>query len=254
MDRGRCRSVVAHKPRGGILSGGINANIRLRLATTMQQRRREFLTTLIASTGLLMAADFAAGQEAGFRPLFNGKNLDGWKLVRGAGSGYIAEGDRIVCPPDGGGNLFTEKEYANFILRLEFKLSPGGNNGIGLRAPLEGDAAYQGMEIQVLDDPAPQYKNIKPEQHSGSIYGVFAAKQGALKPQGEWNSYEITARGRRVSIKLNGTMVVDADLDTVKDENILKTHPGLARTTGHIGFLGHRSHVEFRNIQIKELP
>jgi hypothetical protein len=222
----------------------------------MEQPRREFLSTLLARAGLLVAAaDLAAGQaEPGFRPLFNGKNLDGWRLVSHSGPGYIVEGDRIVCPADGGGNLFTEKEYANFVLRLEFKLSPGGNNGIGLRAPLEGDAAYQGMEIQVLDDAAPQYKNLQPGQRCGSIYQVFPSKQGALKPAGEWNSYEITVRRRRVSINLNGTMVVDADLDTVKDERILKAHPGLARTTGHIGFLGHRSHVEFRSIQIKELP
>jgi hypothetical protein len=204
---------------------------------------------------LIAAAVFSAGAaEPGFAPLFNGKNLDGWKLMGGVGPGYIVEGDRIVCPSDGGGNLFTEKEYANFILRVEFKLSPGGNNGVGLRAPYEGDAAYQGMEIQVLDDPAEQYKDIQPGQHSGSIYLVFPAKQGALKPTGEWNSYEITANGRHVSINLNGTMVVDADLDTMKDPRILRQHPGLARTTGHIGLLGHRSHVEFRNILVKELP
>ena len=196
----------------------------------------------------------SAQTEAGFTPLFNGKNLDGWKLTRSNGPGYVIEGDRIVCPANGGGNLFTEKQYANFILRLDFKLSPGGNNGVGIRAPLEGDAAYVGMEIQVLDDPAPQYKDIKPTQHTGSIYDVFPAKLGALKPAGEWNSYEITANGRRITIKLNGMTTVDADLDSVKDEAVLKRHPGLARTTGHIGFLGHRSHVEFRNIRIKELP
>jgi hypothetical protein len=204
---------------------------------------------------LLAFASLASGQsDPGFKPLFNGKNLDGWKLVGPTGPGYLVEGDKIVCPPDGGGNLFTEKEYANFVLRLEFKVSPGGNNGVGLRAPFEGDAAYQGMEIQVLDDPAPQYKDIKPAQHAGSIYGVFASKQGALKPAGEWNAYEITANDRHVSIKLNGTMVVDADLDTMKDAEILKQHPGLARKSGHIGLLGHRSHVEFRNLRIKELP
>jgi hypothetical protein len=204
---------------------------------------------------LAVAASFAAAQtEPGFTPLFNGKNLDGWKLVRPLGPGYLVEEGRIVCPANGGGNLFTEKEYANFVLRLEFKLSPGGNNGIGLRSPLEGDAAYVGMEIQVLDDPAPQYKDIKPAQHTGSIYDVFPAKLGALKPAGEWQSYEISANGRRVTIKLNGQTTVDADLDSVKDEAVLKKHPGLARKSGHIGFLGHRSHVEFRNVRIKELP
>ena len=210
-------------------------------------------STLAAS--LFVAAAFAAGlAEPGFLPLFNGKNLDGWRLMGGVGPGYVIEDDKIVCPSDGGGNLFTEKEYANFVLRLEFKLSEGGNNGIGLHAPYQGDAAYQGMEIQVLDDPAPIYESIRPAQHCGSIYDVFAAKQGALKPTGEWNAYEITANGRRISVRLNGVLVVDADLDTVTDQAIMKRHPGLARTTGHIGFLGHNSHVEFRNIRLRELP
>src|ERR1700754_3896190 len=93
---------------------------------------------LAASICLLFVTHNAAGQtEPGFTALFNGRNLDGWKLVGASGPGYLVEGDKIVCPPDGGGNLFTEKEYANFVLRLEFKLSPGGNNGIGLRAPFE---------------------------------------------------------------------------------------------------------------------
>ena len=204
---------------------------------------------------LFAAAAFgAAPAEPGFQALFNGRNLEGWKLVGGVGPGYVVEGGRIVCPPDGGGNLFTEKVYANFVLRLEFKLSEGGNNGVGLRAPYEGDAAYQGMEIQVLDDPAPRYKDIKPAQHCGSIYDVFPARQGALKPTGQWNVYEITANGRRIAIRLNGKTIVDADLDTARDPAVLKRHPGLARATGHIGFLGHKSHVEFRNVRVKELP
>lgn len=215
-------------------------------------RRRRFLA---AGIGLCALGGIrSAHAQTGFKPLFNGNNLDGWRLVGGTGPGYLIEGDRIVCPPNGGGNLFTEKEYGNFVLRLEFKLSPGGNNGIGLRAPLEGDAAYQAMEIQVLDDPAPQYKDIRPAQHCGSIYDVFAAKPGALKPTGEWNAYEITANGRRVTIKLNDTVVVDANLDTVTDPQVLAKHPGLARKTGHIGLLGHGSHVEFRNLRIRELP
>lgn len=207
-----------------------------------------------ALAGILVVAAAFGLAEPGFLPLFNGKNLDGWRLMGGVGPGYVVEDGKIVCPRDGGGNLFTEKEYANFVLRLEFKLSEGGNNGIGLRAPYEGDAAYQGMEIQVLDDRAPVYESIRPAQHCGSIYDVFPAKQGALKPAGEWNAYEITAKGRRISIRLNGALVVDADLDTVQDPAVLKRHPGLARPTGHIGFLGHNSHVEFRNIRLKELP
>jgi hypothetical protein len=209
---------------------------------------------VLAVIVILAIAMGASPAEPGFRPLFNGRDLSGWTLVGGVGPGYVVSDGKIVCPSDGGGNLFTAKEYANFALRLEFRLSRGGNNGIGIRAPLEGDAAYQGMEIQVLDDPAPVYQDIRPAQHCGSIYDVFPAKPGHLKRTGEWNRYEITANGRRVSVRLNGTLVVDANLDTARDPEVLKRHPGLARSQGHIGFLGHGSHVEFRNIRLKELP
>lgn len=201
-----------------------------------------------------MAALAAAPAEPGFTSLFNGKDLSGWKLVRGRGAGYVVQNGIIVCPADGGGNLFTEKEYANFVLRLDFRLSDGGNNGVGIRAPYEGDAAYQGMEIQVIDDYAARYANLEPWQRVGSVYNVFPAKTGALKKAGQWNAYEITADGRRVTVKLNGTVVVDGDLDSVKDPAVLKKHPGLARASGHVGFLGHGTKVEFRNVRIKELP
>jgi hypothetical protein len=157
-------------------------------------------------------------------------------------------------PERGHGNLFTEKEYGNFILRFDFKLTPGANNGLGIRAPLEGDAAYVGMELQILDDSADVYKNLQPWQRHGSIYGVVPAKPGHLKPVGEWNSQEVIANGRQITIKLNGQTIVDANLDDVKDEEVLKNHPGLQRKKGHIGFLGHGSPLAFRNIRIKELP
>ncbi len=203
---------------------------------------------------MAMAALAAWAVEPGFQPLFNGKDLSGWQLVRGRGPGYVVKKGVIVCPKNGGGNLYTEKEYADFVLRLEFRLSGGGNNGIGIRAPLKGDAAYQGMEIQVLDDYARRYARLRPAQYTGSIYDVFAAKRGALKKAGQWNEMEIAAEGRRISIKLNGTQIVDADLDSVEDPEVLKKHPGLARRAGHIGFLGHGTKVEFRNVRIKELP
>lgn len=205
--------------------------------------------------GIMLGALALAGDvEPGFTPLFDGKTLNGWTLVRGHGPGYVVKDGILVCPKEGGGNLFTEKEYANFILRFEFKLSAGGNNGIGIRAPLTGDSAYQGMEIQVLDHDDPQYKGwLKPTQYHGSIYDVFPAKTGHLKPVGEWNYEEIVAEGRKITIRLNGATIVDANLDDVKDAEVLKKHPGLARKTGHIGLLGHGSHVEFRGFRIKEL-
>jgi hypothetical protein len=97
-------------------------------------------------------------------------------------------------------------------------------------------------------------KPLKPTQYQGSIYDVVPAKRGFLKKAGEWNSEEVTANGRRIQVKLNGTVIVDANLDDIKDPEVLKKHPGLARTKGHIGFLGHGSLVEFRNIAVKELP
>lgn len=193
--------------------------------------------------------------EKGFVSLFNGKSLTGWKLVRGHGPGYVVQGNTIVCPADGGGNLYTEKEYANFVFRFEFKVEPGGNNGVGIRAPLEGDAAYQGMEIQILDDGHEKYKGkIKSEQHHGSVYDVIPARTGYLKPAGEWNTEEVMANGSRIRVTLNGVIILDADLETVKEAEVLKKHPGLKNKSGHIGFLGHGSLVEFRNIRIKALP
>ena len=185
--------------------------------------------------------------EKGFVQLFDGKTLNGWKLVKGRGPGYVIKDGTIVCPLEGGGNLYTEKEYANFVFRFEFKTEPGGNNGVGIRAPLEGDAAYQGMEIQILDDGHEKYKGkIKSEQHHGSVYDVIPARTGYLKPAGEWNTEEIMAQGSRIRVTLNGVIILDADLNLVKEESVLKKHPGLRNKTGHIGFLGHGSLVEFR--------
>ncbi|MBI3818248.1 MAG: DUF1080 domain-containing protein [Planctomycetes bacterium] len=204
------------------------------------------------------AAADATG-EAGFHPIFNGRDLDGWVYgTQGgkpdkAGAGYRVRDGAIYCTVADGGNLYTEKEYDNFILKFEFRLTPNANNGIGIRAPLEGDAAYVGMEIQVLDDSGSEYKNLQPWQFHGSIYNVVAARLGTQKPVGEWNSEEISADGRRIRVFVNDRPVVDANLDDVKDPETLKKHPGLARNTGRIGFLGHGARVEFRNLRIKEL-
>lgn len=201
------------------------------------------------------AADSAAAKaEEGFVQLFNGKDMTGWV---GNTKGYYADGKgNMVCDPKKeGGNVYTEKEYANFVLRFEFKLSPGANNGLGIRAPLKGDAAYVGMELQILDDTAEKYKNVQPWQRHGSIYGIAAAKTGHLKPVGEWNSEEVIADGRHITVKLNGTTIVDVEnLDTVETPHPRKDHPGLTNEKGHIGFLGHGDPLEFRNIRIKELP
>lgn len=191
---------------------------------------------------------------AGFKQLFDGTNLDYWI---GNKTDYVIEKDELVIYPKKGGhgNLFTAKEYADFNFRFDFLLTPGANNGLGIRAPLEGDAAYVGTELQILDNTADIYKNLQAYQYHGSAYGIIAAKRGFLKPVGEWNSQEVILKGNRVKVILNGTVILDGDMkeaskDGTKDG---KDHPGLERDKGHIGFLGHGSVVRFRNIRIKEL-
>lgn len=209
---------------------------------------------LLGSLLLVVSLTVQAKSERGFVSIFDGKTLNGWKLIGQNGPGYGVTNGVVYCAHHGGGNLFTVREYTNFILRFEFKLEPGSNNGIGIRAPYEGDAAYMGMEIQVLDDTTTKYGPLRPEQHHGAIYDVFAPKVGSQKPPGEWNTEEITADGRHVKVVLNGHTIVDADLDSVKDPAKLQHHPGLARKSGHIGFLGHDDYVEFRHLRVKELP
>lgn len=203
------------------------------------------VTSLAAdSTGLS-----AAEADEGFVSLFNGKDLDGWQ---GAVQGYTVENGAIVCRK--GGNLFTAKEYGDFVLRLEFKVPPGGNNGLGVRTPLQGNPAYAGMELQVLDNEHPMYANLRLYQFHGSVYGVVPAKRGHLRSAGEWNCQEVRAEGSRIKVTLNGNVIVDADLAQIEKPYMDgHDHPGLLNKSGHIGFLGHGSPVEFRALRIKEL-
>jgi hypothetical protein len=193
-------------------------------------------------------------KQAGFKMLFDGTNMHEWV---GNTKEYVTENGNIVVHPENGGhgNLYTKDEYSDFDFRFEFQLTPGANNGIGIRAPLEGDAAYVGMEIQVLDNDAPIYKNLHPYQYHGSVYGVIPAKRGFLKPLGEWNSEEIIAKGNHITVILNGTVILDGDIAEASKNGTAdgKEHPGLKRTSGHIGFLGHGDVVRFRNVRIKPL-
>ena len=190
----------------------------------------------------------------GFVALFNGRDLDNWV---GDKDSYVVEEGMIVIKPDkgSGGNLYTEKEYADFILRFEFQLTPAANNGLGIRAPLTGDVAYQGMELQILDNTAPVYETLQPYQYHGSVYGVIPAKRGFLNPVGEWNYEEVYVQGTEIKVSLNGTVIVDGDIADARDNGTMdhRDHPGLHNKTGHIGFLGHGSVVKFRNIRIKDL-
>ena len=203
---------------------------------------------------LVLAGCATSPRESDFISLFDGQSLKGWTLEAKHGDGYGVKNGVLYCAKGGGGNLFTTQEFSDFILRFEFKLEPGSNNGLGIRAPLAGDAAYTGMEIQILDDTAAQYAKLRPEQYHGSIYDTVAARRGALKPVGEWNQEEIIAKGRHIKVTVNGQVTVDANLNDVIDPHVIAKHPGLFRDRGHLGFLGHNDYVEFRNIRVKELP
>lgn len=193
--------------------------------------------------------------DTGFTILFNGKNLDGW--VGNKQSYYVDNGTITINPKgnSGGGNLYTEKQYSNFNFRFEFQLTPGANNGLGIHTPLDGDAAYAGKELQILDNTAEKYADLKEYQYHGSVYGVIPAKRGHLKPVGEWNQQEVIVEDSKIKITLNGTVIVDGDYVKASRNGTIdgRDHPGLQRRTGHIGFLGHGDVLSFRNIRIKEL-
>ena len=193
-------------------------------------------------------------KQAGFEPLFDGSSLFNWT---GNTVDYVPEnGELAIYPSRGGkGNLYTKKEYGDFHMKFDFQLTPGANNGLGIRAPLEGDAAYKGMELQILDNTAPVYANLQPYQYHGSVYGIISAKQGFLKPVGEWNQEEVIAEGNHIKVILNGEVILDGDIAEATKNGTPdhKEHPGLFNKTGHIGFLGHGSELRFRNLRIKEI-
>jgi hypothetical protein len=195
----------------------------------------------------------AEEKKQGFVSLFDGSNLDNWI---GNKTGYVVEDGSIVAHPEhGGGNLYTKDEYADFEFRFEFQLTPGANNGLGIRTPTQGDAAYVGMELQILDNEADIYKNLKPYQYHGSVYGVIPSKRGFHKPTGEWNTQEVIVKGSKVKVILNGTVILDGDIDEASKNGTAdhNQHPGLKNKSGHIGFLGHGDVVRFRNIRVKTL-
>ncbi|MHA4895493.1 family 16 glycoside hydrolase [Pedobacter sp. PWIIR3] len=198
----------------------------------------------------------AQEKKEGYKILFDGTNMYNWT---GNLTDYVIKDGNIAIEPvpgkGSGGNLYTKEEFSDFVYRFEFQLTPGANNGLGIRAPLEGDAAYVGMELQILDNEAPMYKDLHVYQYHGSVYGTIPAKRGFLKPVGEWNYEEVVVKGPKIKVILNGTVILDGDITPFKKNGTPdhQQHPGLLRDSGHIGFLGHGSPVQFRNIRIKDL-
>ncbi|TKT91856.1 family 16 glycoside hydrolase [Dyadobacter frigoris] len=193
-------------------------------------------------------------KKESYKILFDGTNMHEWI---GNTTDYSSENGEMVMNPHGGGkgNLYTKDEYSDFVFRFEFQLTPGANNGVGIRTPLTGDAAYVGTEIQILDNDADIYKDLKEYQYHGSAYGIIPAKRGYLKPLGEWNYEEIYLKGSKIKVTLNGTVITEGDLTEASKDGTAdhRDHPGLKNTTGYIGFLGHGAPLKFRNIRIKDL-
>ncbi len=187
------------------------------------------------------------GQEVDFRALFNGKDFSGW--VNSKGYSYQ---DGAIVSSRKSGTMYTEASYTNYILEFEFKLTPNGNNGIGIHYPGSGNVAHTGMEIQILDDTGKKHQKLKDYQYHGSLYFLQAAKKGFLKPVGEWNHERIEVNGKNVKVTLNGTEILNADLDELAKSH--GEHAGVKRRDGHIVLFGHDSEVSFRNMRIKELP
>lgn len=183
-----------------------------------------------------------------YTSLFNGEDLSGW---RGAVDNYEVVDGTIQCKSGHGGVLHTPDEYADFAVRLEFQLPAGGNNGLAIRYPGEGDTAYTGMcELQVLDNDAARFRQLDPRQYHGSAYGMIAAKRGYLRPTGEWNFQKVTVKGPTINVELNGTIILDGDLAEVTEFMNDRPHPGKDRPKGYFGFAGHNDPVRFRQIEI----
>jgi hypothetical protein len=205
-------------------------------------------------TPATLAAIFLASilsANADWEKLFNGKDLTNFG---GAGktekNGYLVVDGVIESTPKCS-NLMTEKQWADYILEFEFQLTPGANNGLGIHYPGKGNPAYTGMELQILDNTADKYKDLKPYQFHGSLYTLEPALRGHLKPVGEWNSQRVTCRGPRVTVELNGVCITDANLDELNKSH--PKHAGAKRRSGHICFAGHGDVIRVRKMRIAEM-
>lgn len=196
-------------------------------------------------------AILAKKNDDGFTPLFDGKTLEGWA---GAKDNYEVHEGAIRCKKGKGGVLHTKDEYGDFVARMEIQIPEGGNNGLAIRYPGKGDPAYSGMcELQVLDSEHPKYAKLDKRQYHGSAYGMAAAERGYLRKAGEWNFQEVTVKGSKIKVELNGSIILDTDLSTVKEYMANSPHPGKDLKKGFFGFAGHSDPVAFRNLRIKKL-
>lgn len=201
---------------------------------------------------LLVLASPLLAHADDFIPLFNGKDLEGWQMknARPTDQDKWTFKDGVLIGQAGSGWIGTKKMYGDFVLKVEWKVPKNGNSGVFLRVPdveSKNSPSALGMEVQILDDHGPAYKGkLKDWQYSGSLYTFQARSKDVFKGAGEWNAYEITCLGDRVTVVYNGEKVVDADM---KDNAELNKRP----RRGFIGLQNHGTGVEFRNVVLKSL-
>ena len=260
-----CRNVILENTCNREIPAYTEGQILLVGGTAPVSLREMYIRELPPTPRYELSPEEAA---EGFEVLFDGTSMHKWT---GNTTNYVPlDGTIYVTAQYGGsGNLYTKKEYSDFILRFEFQyLQEGVNNGIGIRTPMGVDAAYHGMEIQILDHDAPIYKNLREYQQHGSVYGIIPARRVKFPPLGTWNVEEIRAVGDRITVTVNGEVILDGDIrEACQGHNVApdgakenpytvdhRNHPGLFNPTGHIGLLGHGPGLKFRSIRIKELP
>ena len=219
----------------------------------LNEDSREKIKSILAEKIDLAREDSDEGEtntESKYGSLFNGMDLEGWQII-GTPDTWGVEDGILYTDGDGSGWLSTENRYDNFVIELEYRVPGGGNSGLFLRSPREGNPAYEGLEIQILDDYADQYADLKPWQFTGSIYFEEAASKRVTKPAGEWQSLKVRAEGPEIQVTLNGELIVNTTL--INYMNNVPNHPGLLKRSGFIGLQNHGDRVEFRNINIREI-
>ncbi len=217
----------------------------------MFQLQFQLHTIMKALTSLSCLLAFSYNASADWVELFNGKDFTNFGAAgKTEQNGYLVK-EGVIESTRKCRNLMTEKQYSDYILEFEFQLTPGANNGLGIHYPGSGDAAYTGMELQIIDNTAEKYKNLKDWQFHGSIYSLAPSLRGHLVPVGEWNKQRVTVRGPRVTVELNGVCITDANLDDLSKQK--PKHQGVKRRKGHICFAGHGDVIRVRKMRIAEV-
>lgn len=205
-----------------------------------------------ANSILLAGGPDRERDEDGGTSIFDGRSFEGWA---GPVDNYEIEDGTIRCKPGHGGTIYWNEEFSDFQVDLQFNLPPGGNNGLAIRYPGQGDTAYVGMcELQVLDDEAEKYAKLDARQYHGSVYGQVASERGYLRKPGEWNVQRVTVKGPWITVELNGSRILHADTSAVTEfMGDPAKFKGRTRPSGFFGLAGHSDPVKFRDLWIRGL-